>query len=128
MVDILFIANHIFSLQYQCAILLLDRLDAEYKPALLCSLAPCQAFFYFIMEAVNALDLAELIERTLLTLPKSSPNSDITLAKPRRASSSVAFITKCSALRILLTGNATDIESISGILSLNFTVTMTAGD
>ncbi|MHC1796234.1 hypothetical protein LC176_21255, partial [Escherichia coli] len=98
------------------------------KPALLCSLAPCQAFFYFIMEAVNALDLAELIERTLLTLPKSSPNSDITLAKPRRASSSVAFITKCSALRILLTGNATDIESISGILSLSFTVTMTAGD
>ncbi|MCV5876914.1 hypothetical protein OFS96_26530, partial [Escherichia coli] len=36
-------------------------MDAEYKPALLCSLAPCQAFFYFIMEVVNALDLAELI-------------------------------------------------------------------
>lgn len=29
---------------------------------------------------------------------------------------------------MLLTGNATDIESISGILSLNFTVTMTDGD
>ncbi|MDO1757374.1 hypothetical protein Q2347_25715, partial [Escherichia coli] len=85
-------------------------------------------FFYFIMEAVNALDLAELIERALFTLPRSSPNSTITLVSPRRASSSVAFITKCSALRMLLTGNATDIESISGILSLNFTVTMTDGD
>ncbi|NPI61042.1 hypothetical protein HC544_21540, partial [Escherichia coli] len=84
--------------------------------------------YYFIMEAVNALDLAELIERALFTLPRSSPNSAITLVSPRRASSSVAFITKCSALRMLLTGNATDIESISGILSLNFTVTMTDGD
>ncbi|MDM8927526.1 hypothetical protein QU862_32745, partial [Escherichia coli] len=99
-----------------------------YKPALLCSLAPCQAFFYFIMEAVNALDLAELIERALFTLHRSSPNSPMTLVSPRRASSSVAFITKCSALRMLLTGNATDIESISGILSLNFTETMTDGD
>ncbi|MEL8971801.1 hypothetical protein J4Y80_24635, partial [Escherichia coli] len=85
-------------------------------------------FFYFIMVAVIALVLAELFERALFILSRSLPNSAITLVSPRRASSSVAFITKCSALRILLTGNATDIESISGILSLNFTVTMTDGD
>ncbi len=98
-------------------------------PLFCAALAPCRAFFYFIMEAVNALDLAELIERALFTLPREFAKFRHHSSKPApRLPPPLHSSQKCSALRMLLTGNATDIESISGILSLNFTVTMTDGD